>query len=369
MKIGIITITDGQNYGNRLQNYALQSTLEKLGVESETIYRKTFRDEQSLKICAKNIIKTFLGRYNPYPYYIRKKKFNEFNKRYIKFSNYSIGFNKAPKDLKRDYDYFVCGSDQVWNPLIPIVIDDIENGFAQFADYNQRIAYAASFGIKEIPEEFKSQFKKLLNGMKYISVREESGVNIVKNLIGKEVKHVLDPTLLLLKEEWLKVSEKPKWFNGKPFILTYFLGKPDTALSKYIMTIAKEKKLEIIDLSIEFLSSKEISNKDYFSVSPSEFIWLINSCSLMLTDSFHGSVFSVIFNKPFRVFNRKSVEKGNNMGTRIETLFKVFELNNYGNLKEEIDEVFKHNYKRYNEVIKIEQEKSIKYLKASLSIK
>lgn len=369
MKIGIITITDGQNYGNRLQNYALQTTLEKLGLEPETIHRKTFRDKNALKIRAKNIIKTFLGRYNPYPYYIRKKKFNEFNEKYVKFSKYSTGFNKAPQELKKSYDYFVCGSDQVWNPLIPIVIDDIESGFAQFADYNQRISYAASFGIKELPKEFENKFKNLLSGMRHISVREESGVKIVENLVGKEAKHVLDPTLLLSKEEWMKISEKPEWFNGKKFILTYFLGQPDAVLQQYIMKIAKEKSLEIIALNIEFLSNKEINNKDYFSVSPSEFVWLINSCSLMLTDSFHGSVFSIIFNKPFRVFNRKSVEEGNNMGTRIDTLFKLFGLNNYGNINEEINEIFDYNYKRYNEVIKIEQEKSIEYLKTSLSIK
>lgn len=366
MKIGIITITDGQNYGNRLQNYALQTSLQKMGLEAETIYRKTFRDKIDFVRIIKNIIKSCIGKYNPYPYLLRKIKFKNFNRRYINFSKYCIGENSAPNDLKREYDYFVCGSDQIWNPLIPICIDDIENGFAQFADYNQRIAYAASFGIGKIPEKFRCEYQRLLNGMKNISVREESGVTIVKELINKEVNHVLDPTLLLSKEEWLEIKEKPRWLEEKPFILTYFLGGQDEKLKTYIKNIAREKNLNIIDLSIEFISNNEIKNNNYFSVDPSEFIWLINKCDLMLTDSFHGSVFSIIFNKPFRVFKRKSVENGNNMNTRIDTLFNLFGLSNYGDLNESIDDLFKCNYGKYRQVIEYEQKRSIEYLKNAL---
>lgn len=233
MKIGILTITNGENYGNKLQNYATQKVLESFGCRVETIKNMTGKkiiDDNSIRLKIKSKAKLFICHiYNKFGI-INIKKFNiilrcfsfqKFTDKYINQSKFVISKNCIPTDICKKYDYFVCGSDQVWNPKFNF---NSEINFATFAKKEQRIAYSPSFGISKIPEEFASQYKKWINGMNYLSIREQSGANIIKKLTNRDAIVLIDPTLMLSKQEWMSIAKKPAWKLKNKYILTYFLG-------------------------------------------------------------------------------------------------------------------------------------------------
>lgn len=368
MKVAILTITNGENYGNRLQNYAVQTTLESLGLDVETIYNangdKNEVDKNSLKEKIKvplakvyeKVPKINSGKVNNV---LRKIKFRKFNNNNIKFSKYKISTSSIDPKINSEYDYFVCGSDQVWNPEFYF---NSEIDFLTFADYDKRIAYAPSFGVREIPKKDEENYKTWIRGIKYLSVREQAGANIIRNLTSREATILLDPTLMLSKEEWLKIAVKPKASQdlNRKFILTYFLGSKNIEIERKINNIARERNLKIINLL-------DINDKYMYSVDPSEFIWLINNCELMCTDSFHGAIFSIIMKTPFIVFERKSKAKA--MNSRLETLLLKFNME--CRLDKNIinsEQVFNVNFDNSVEIMKEEKIKTIEYLKNALNI-
>ena len=332
MKVGIVTITDGQNYGNRLQNYALQAVLCDLGLEVETLKRRTSRDKSlfcNIEFFIKQIIKRIVGRKDTqFARLCRKRRFNSFNKEYISFSSYVLHDNVAPRDLSAKYDYFVCGSDQIWNARFDIVKEDIKNNLAFFASEEQRIAYAASFGTKDIANGYEDLFRDELKKFKSIGVREEEGKRIVSELCNrKDVKVVIDPTIMLTQEQWKRIEKKPKYIKeGERFIVSYVISEDNKKLKDYISDIANQYNARIIKLSVEFLADDRVVNRDFFCTMPNEFIWLISHAECVLTDSYHASIFSILFHKPFICYKRKAIEVGNDMGSRIENLLKMFDL-------------------------------------------
>ena len=183
----------------------------------------------------------------------------------------------------RDFDYYLCGSDQVWNPLY-----HKPSYFATFAAKEKRVSYAASFGISALPEQYACKYKDYLNDMQHISVREQTGAEIVQQLTGKDAISLVDPTLMLDKNNWKSISKKPKFNIESKYLLTYFLGTISEETDSYIKKIAEENHLQIISLH------KFAKNDYWYYTGPSEFIWLIENASLVCTDSFHASVFSVI---------------------------------------------------------------------------
>lgn len=335
-KIGIVTIYDVSNYGNRLQNYAVKKVMNKV---------------TKLNVKEINTVNHFLGLKNIIRY--RKSSI----KRMLKFYDFS---NKS-KDIEylcdyknEDYDFIVCGSDQIWNPYWA----GYEYMFATFADKEKRIAYSASFGVSEIPEEKKEYYTKCLKDMKAISVREEAGAKIVKDLTGREAEVLVDPTLMLDKEEWKKVSRKPKSFFNKKYIMTYFLGEIDLEYKEYIKKIAMEMNCEIINLE------KENNNKYWNSTGPAEFIWLIEHCMLFCTDSFHGSIFSVLMEVPFIVFERKS--SIGSMGSRLDTLLKKLQLEDRKYNGGSLEEIMHIDYSYIPDILKYERKKTYNFLKSAM---
>lgn len=323
MKLAIITLTGYFNYGNRLQNYALQEYISSLLNESilNTIWYLKYNS--SLKenmITLKNIRRYVFNRHGfknfidsgKYVYkIIREYNFKKFSDKYIN----SVFDYEIKPDLNDRYDYFIAGSDQIWNPHYV----DLKNEFLQFADRNKRIAYAASFGVSEISDDKIEIVKKGLEGIDYISVREQAGAKIVKDLTGRDVPVLVDPTLLLTAEEWERVMERPAWYCDEKYILVYFLSKLPNKIKKDIHNLSEKYKLKIVDLM-------DRENIDYYCSPPSEFLYLIKNCSLMYTDSFHGTVFSILNKKPFVVSSRENVSM--NMDSRIDTLLSMFHLEN-----------------------------------------
>lgn len=369
-KIGILTLNGYFNYGNRLQNYALQEVLESFGFSVDTIIvdrsksshtnqkRNTKIQSLTVKIALKKTLKLIKSRKNGKYERERIERFKRFTKKYIFETDFSISQENIPNDLSRKYDYFVIGSDQVWNPHM---INGSSIFFATFSPKEKRVAFSPSFGISAIPEEFKEKYTQWLNEMNYLSVREEAGSKIIKNLTGRNVAVLIDPTLMLSKEKWVSISKpdvnKPK----KGYLLTYFLGKVSKEYNKKIKQIALNNNLEIVNLA-------SMNDKLRYGVDPGEFIDYINSASVFLTDSFHGCVFSILLEKPFIVFDR--VGTGPTMNSRINTLLSTFNLESRQiNQIKENEEIFNVDYNHIPEILEFERNKANEYLKKALKTK
>ena len=315
-KLGIFTLISDDNFGNRLQNYAVQETFKKYDIEVETISNQLgIYGINHMKKIIKNTIKRFMFFV---PKYARLNNFMKFNKKNIKYSKYYIDKDHIPESLSTQYDYYITGSDQVWNPNFS-GRSDID--FLTFAPKEKRNAFSASFGISEIPENVRERYKKNLEEMNFISVREDRAKEMIEELTGrKDIEVLVDPTMLLTSEEWDK--------------------------------IAKENNCEIINLMD--------SNDPLYVSGPSEFLYLIKNAFLVCTDSFHGVVFSIIYNTPFVIFDRKDNNK--NMNSRLDTLLNKFNLQ-YRKFNGKIEkEIFESDYKATLKILESEQDKSKKFI-------
>ena len=260
-------------------------------------------------------------------------------------------------DIANKYDYFICGSDQVWNYNFKTFNESM---FLDFSPKEKNIAYAASFGIDKIENEYKNMFKEGMNNFKAISVRENEGKKIINDLDKSiNVDVVLDPTLLIDKMSWKKIAKRPNLNVPQKYILVYMLGK-DSMNYDAINKIAQEKGWSIINIMDK--------DSEYYSVSPSEFLYLEQNATLICTDSFHSCVFGLIFNRPFVVFDR--IDKNNNMSSRLDTLLDKFKLDNRKfNGNSITNDNINHDYSKAYEVLKEEKEKSIKFLHESLELR
>lgn len=376
-KIAILTINDYNNYGNRLQNYATQEVLSSLGFFVETVVNDTnsamkmgelnrnvirkikniiiketyskFKNKLWDVINKKSIIENSAARIN------RFKNFSLVN---INETNYSISKENIPICLSESYDFFITGSDQVWNPIYRqgSFID-----FLTFAPKEKRIAYAPSFGISKIPMEYQRDYKTWLADMNSLSVRESAGAKIIKDLTGRDAIVLVDPTLMLTKDKWLSISKKSPNKPSKPYLITYFLGVIPNETRKKIKEIANENNLVIINLA-------DKREPQTYIADPSEFIDYINSASVLCTDSFHGAVFSILLETPFIVFDRN----GNtpSMNSRIETLLSTFKLESRLDINiNNNQEIFQLDYSHVDSILEVERKKALNYLKEALGVR
>ncbi len=303
-KAAIVTIIS-KNYGNRLQNYALQEVLKKLGLTVFTIpYQTPYGRVLKERI---KLLLIFL-----LPYFRKRWVWEAFNRRYIH------GAIKKPEDraLNEEYDYFIAGSDQIWNPLFWI---NSEREFLTAYDQEKRIAYAASVGIDEFPEKHKESYRRYLTGIPSISVREEQAAKLVYGLIGRSVPVVLDPTMLLTGEEWEGLIHSGKRRHQGRYVVKYILGRRSEEMDQYIETRAAEEGLEVLDL----LDDKGFAR---WGMGPLDFVGHIANSERTYIDSFHGAVFSILFSKPFVVFERPYEEGAGLMTSRLDTLLSTFRL-------------------------------------------
>lgn len=282
-KIGIVTITDN-NLGNRLQNYALQEIVKDIGYSVETIQRgnKNSNVSRYVKYLIKRLLKT------------KDWKFREFDRK-ICWSPFSLSVPcKKPRMVQR-YDFFIAGSDQVWNPNFAGTNDD---AFLTFAPKEKRVAYAASFGISELPDNLLEKYESYMKGFSVISVREKQAVKIVSQFESCHAELVLDPTLLLSQNQWERIAKTPS-IKSK-YVLKYFLGEEQSICNQ--MTNELLGDVIVVDV-------KSLLSGNGTAVGPAEFLGLIKNAELVCTDSFHASVFSTIFEKPFVIFERSDKEK------------------------------------------------------------
>lgn len=354
-RIAIITIIS-ENYGNRLQNFALQKTLENMKYNVSTLSNLSKEEKNKVQLrnhaylqnngiiaciylTLKKQVKSILGIEN---------KFSLFDDHYIHQKDDYISVKEMTVGLAKKYDVFIVGSDQIWNTNFDFISI---NSFLPF-EHPRKISFSASFGVDSIP--FNQQIVDCLNDFKALSVREEAGARIIKELTGRDATVLVDPTMLLTKDEWRKVSRKPRGAK-EGYILTYFLSpKCDKAKTK-LKEIREDKEV------YELLNP---SDKVAGTAGPSEFLWLFDHADIILTDSFHACVFSFLFNKPFIVYDRNW--DGGNMNSRLETLLSKFSLERkYASFGIEND-TWEHDYTKGYKQLEIERKKAIDFLKKAL---
>jgi len=352
-KIAILTINDNNNYGNRLQNYAIQRVLLSRGDCVETIWNNADRTLKDISIIK---LKTLFKKFKNDSDYSRYKNFSKFSK-LIKHSRYKINNRKNPKYLNKKYDYFITGSDQVWNTNYKRFSF---NDFLSFAEMGKRISFAASFGTSNIETKYGDRIKQEISSFRAISVREDAGKKIIENMgINKEIIVLVDPTMLLSAEEWDTVSNKPQKEIEKKYILNYFLGTiPDNWKSE-ITKIADRYDCEVINILDK--------NDPYYTSGPSEFLYLIKNAFLVCTDSFHSSIFSIIYETPFIVFERQGSEFC--MNSRLDTLLSKFRLKDRKFNEKIPDTLLECDYTETKHILEQERKKSYNFLSNALNEK
>lgn len=365
IRIGKLTLDGYSNYGNLLQNYALQQVLLNYADTVDTIWHDKYQPciPGSYHLSLKEMIKFVLNWNNFRSFYYkqnlsceieRQKKNKKWSDKYI---NIRMDVNDLHK-IANEYDYFVVGSDQVWNPYFA----DLYSNFLSFASFDKRIAYAASIASPDIPEKKIDIYRHGLNGMKWISMREQEGANTVKQFTKRDVPVVVDPTMLLTPAEWRSVSQKPDWYHGDDYILTYFLGKRPDAI---IQQVAGKNGLSVVNLLDE-------DNYKYYVTGVDEFIWAIEHAKLVYTDSFHGTVFSILFQRPFVVCNRIGDGVVDKMSSRIDTLLSYFKLEKRRGTQKNsylIDDPMHISYGDTQSVFQREWKKADTYLRRALNSK
>lgn len=349
-KVGIVTIHDADNYGSDLQAYATQKVIDNLGYDAYIIDHicKKIASEYGIKrIIAqksiKKILETIIRIVTVFP---ARLKFIAFRDKYYKLK---------PKDVNQDeYKKFVVGSDQVWNNKITGMDKDYFLDFV--TDDNKKIAFSSSFGITKVPDELKEEYIELLNKLKNIAVREEQGANLVKELTSKEVPVVLDPTLLISKEEWIEASNMP--YKEEGYIVCYQIAH-SPSLAKFAEELAEKTGKKII--SIQGSLRQRFNAKYIWNAGPSEYVGLIQNADYVVTNSFHGTAFSINLNKKFFTELLPSFEK---TSSRLENILDTFDLRSRQIVDGKNDNMLADiDYDTVNKKLEEEKKKSIEILK------
>lgn len=376
-RIGIVTNFDRYNYGNRLQNYAVQTVLEKLGFACRTLvpaaqYTPPAAERLALavKAAAYAVAPAWVAK--THPDIARRCNIDAFN-RNIHFDAVKCEQNCLPTSLANDYDYFVTGSDQVWNPHFwKTALGSDEAGFNNdllcFARPEQRACFAPSIGIDALPPEWNDRFRDLWNSYKCVGVREDAGARLIAELTGREdVQVMADPTLMLDASDWDKVAREQKAKPKKGYVLYMLLGKASAEIPdetrRYLFAMAKRKGWENVTLFAR-------QRPQIFSSGAGEFLDLVRNAELVVTDSFHCSVFSFLYNRPFVVFKRR-IEKYNiDMFSRIDTLLKLLALDEKRPENQLWDEehLFACNYEQGRANLQKARESTLSFLKRSFDL-
>ena len=367
-KINTITFHASYNYGSNLQAYALQEYIKNLDdnidysiINLRIPFQKEmyafYKKPKTISACLRNISN-----------FINGKKIREKNIKFEKFINEKLNVTKEYNSLEElnnvDFqaDYYISGSDQVWN----LRAGDFDwANYLEFVNKGKKISYAASFGPK--PQTWNNETKQRVKEdlLKYdnISVREIGSYNNVYELTGIKPDINVDPTMLLTKEQWKKLYGEKPYYNGK-YILFYTLS-PSKEMMKLVKKVSNILKIPVV--ITKYNNKYDIINtfEKVYEAGPIEFLNLIDNAELVLSSSFHGTVFSVLFNKPFFAIN-------GDKDFRISTLLQKMNLKertiNFDNIEEKCEMAFEVNFEESKKLLDIERMKSKQYLIKALDI-
>lgn len=340
-KIGLCVRYDCNNYGSMLQIFATQEVVKKFGCDFEIIRY----DKKTPLFLIQNVTRVFN------PYFIhdksriikkkiklkgnkevslgnekREKRFNEYRKKYIgPYSCIYKGYRRL-KEGASQYDAVIVGSDQLWTPA------GIKSKFYNLIfvpDNIRKISFATSFGVNEIPENQRDMTEFYLSRIDYLSVREVNGQKIIKKLTGRDSTIALDPALMLSSEEWDRVFPK-KSVVSEPYIFSYFLGK-STAHRDAVEQLGKQLGMKIVTCPhMDDFIERDLTFGDVqlYDLDPIDFLNLIRGADFICTDSFHGTVFSILNRKKFMLFNRYDNDDKQSTNSRIDSLCELLGLEN-----------------------------------------
>ena len=373
-KVGMLSFHESLSYGATLQCYALQKTIRDMGFASEFInfQRKKCAEfhqaqtQPTLKDRVKRLaIKAAVKLQN-----VRlannnasvERTFREFKDQYLSVGKeeYCSIRSLYTSDLK--YDVYLTGSDQVWNPYNSVLQ---VYGLGFVPPQINTVSYAASIGVSEIPDEKKATMHQALQGVRHLSCREYEGAKALSTLLGREVTTVLDPTLLLKKDEW-RALKAPMELPSK-YVLCFFLGSLDYP-REVAYKLAKQNGCELLVIPG---SPKDVFTKGKIvkGCGPQQFLELFFNAAFVCTDSFHGTAFALNFNKPFFSFCRRGYHEKTSYISRIKDLLETVGLSDRLVYPESETDfaIPKIDFSAANEILERERERSLSYLHSALS--
>lgn len=340
-KTAIVSCYFQHNYGSMLQAYATQMALDKLGIENETIDITGFRNEiKKAKIwyffkasltsdillsklgMVKNVfIKKFSSSQYAKSAHLRSRKFDSFYRQYFRLSERCASKAELREKCKKEYEAVLVGSDQLWLPG-NIAADYYTLNFVP--EKVNTVAYATSFGQSSLPKDIQRKAAAFLKNIRHIGVREEAGQQLIEQLTGRKVPVVCDPTLLFTGNEWLQIQQEEPIIKEK-YILCYFLGNnpPHREFAKRLKAATGCKIVALVHLD-EFVKSDEMyADITPYDIDPADFLNLIRNAQYICTDSFHCTVFSILYEKSFFVFRRYMRKTRSSTNNRLDTLLKM----------------------------------------------
>jgi hypothetical protein len=378
MKIGIITLPFNSNYGGLLQAFALQTVLKQMGHEVWSVNRRNrimpfkFKVLSSTNRLIKSIIRGEMGVIRSWATAKEELVIDQHTNRFLSENIQTTDFLKSESDFEKlsryKFDAYVVGSDQVWRPKYSPRLANHFLGFIDGTVNPKRISYAASFGVDnwEFTPEQTDECRKLLAKFNAVSVREDSAVKLCKQNFGIDATQVLDPTLLVSKEEYIRLVEKDKIPGCNGSLLTYVLDKsPDK--QEFIKKIILETGLTEVSIMPKSLFRDAGRKKISDCIYPPVTAWLrgFMDAEYVVTDSFHGMAFAIIFNKPFLALG--NTKRGM---TRFSSLVKLFGLEDRiilsadSHLTEKLYSPI--DFHHVNEILKTKQLEAYKFLSDSL---
>ena len=380
-EIGIVTLYhNNYNFGGLLQAYALPTAVKKyLGISAEQI-DYVFEPEE-IEIKETSSVFGVIYKIGGTVLYILER--NNFNKRKKSFEQFIKEIPHSNKiyeygniiDSLNEYNAFICGGDQIWNDCKKMPwfsMNDSSVFTLQFVPKQiKKIAYAPSMAVLDLTDEFKQQFSVGVNRLDRVSVREKRALPVLRNLTDKTVTVAVDPVLLLKESDWLKVINCSQ--KNKKYILCYLLSD-SISQRKAATKLAKELNCKII--TFPHILQNVVRKNDLFfgdihdyTSGPREFVSLIKNAEMVITDSFHACVFSMIFKTPFAVFERVITGEKGNMNSRIYDFLEEYHLENQLVTEKEladIKEIPKIDFTYAHEHWEMRREESLEYLKNAL---
>ncbi len=362
-EVAIITNYLNNNFGSVLQSYALQETLRRLDFCPVNIrWRPDVAEKRSRILNAtRHIYRCSAALWSSH--HRRAYRFNNFRKSHINETGDAFSNEQALNLLNKRFDAFICGSDQIWAPnqfheryYLGFVHDDI-----------LKIAYAPSIGLPEIPDHLTRRMAELLQRIDFISIREHAGAAIIKKIADRDAEVVLDPTLLIERQDWLRVATGQT--SSDDYVLCYFLGgNPNHRRQAESWAKKTGCRLVVVPSGKKACSWGDAYLAD---TGPGQFIQLIDNARWVLTDSYHGMVFSLLMNKPFLAFMRFPEDDVLCQNSRVHHLLERYRLMQsivtYHNPV--LPKLFKVDYTSINSCIRDDRKRSIAFLRNSLQQK
>ena len=377
--IGLITCYFHHNYGSMLQAYATEMIMQQMGLPYQTIACKapiTYMQENKLLYIIKKLLiadwKMRLGKMkierekknNPVfakNWEVRNKAFDDFANSYFHVSPYCKNRQEL-ETMANNYSAFLVGSDQLWRT------DSVEHGYYTLEwvpDDIRKIAYSTSIGVKEVPWFQVAKNRRFMNRFDNMALREQSACDLVYKLTGRKVQVVLDPTLLFTGKQWMNIQQEEPLTDGK-YIFCYLLGN-NPEQREFIKQVKAKTGYKIVALQHldEYIPSDEGFADEAPYVGPREFLNYIRNAEYIFTDSFHCSVFSILYKKNFFTFSRFAEGAKQSTNTRIDNLLHITGLEDRRMTSDKtIDDIlnFRGNFNGVEDKLNVLRKSSMEYL-------